>query len=93
MLPVDCCQTNEPIINFITDDMTSKFELFSKNKIKNIYLTEIMQSYWMQMLDDYWDEKYTPHSDDYDLWPDYLYKHFNGIPLGEAIESDYLAWK
>ena len=42
------------------------------------------------MLDDYWDEKYTPYSDDYCSWPDWLYKYFNELPLGESIESAYL---
>ena len=42
-IPVDCCQ-NESIINFTTDDMTSKFELFSKKKKNNLYLTVIMRT-------------------------------------------------
>ena len=60
MIPLDFCQKNESVINFKTDDMTSKFELFSK-KMNNIYLTESMQTYWLQMLDEYWDEKDTPY--------------------------------
>ena len=42
--------------------------------MNNIYLTEIMQTDWLQMLDDYWGEKYTYYSYDYDFWPDWLYK-------------------
>ena len=57
--------------------MTSKFELFSKNKMNNLDLTEIVRTYWLQMLDDYWDEKDTTYSYDYDLWPDWLYQYFN----------------
>ena len=37
---MDLCQNNLPIINFTTDDMTSKFELFSKKKMNGFYLTE-----------------------------------------------------
>ena len=57
MIPVDCCQKYESIINFTTDDITYKFEFFSKNKMNNPYLTEIMQTDCLQMLDAYWDEK------------------------------------
>ena len=39
MIPVDTFQKNESINNFTTDDMKSKFDLFSKNKVNNIYLT------------------------------------------------------
>ena len=41
--------------------MTSKFEFFSSNNINILYLTEIMQTYWLEMLDEYWDEKGTPY--------------------------------
>ena len=59
MIPVDCCQKNASIINFTTNDMKSKFDYF-KEKMNNLYLTEIMQTDWLQMLYEYWDEKYTP---------------------------------
>ena len=62
MIPVDFCQKNKPIINFTPDDMTSKFELFSKNKINTIYITESMLTYWLQMLDKYWNKVDTPYS-------------------------------
>ena len=51
IIPVDCCKKNPSIINFTTDDMKSKFELFSKTKTNSLYLTESMQTYWIQMLD------------------------------------------
>ena len=57
--------------------MTSKFELFSKNKMNNLYLTESMQTDWLHMLDEYWDKKDTPCSDDFYLWPDWLYQYSN----------------
>ena len=28
--------------------------------MNNLHLTEIMQTYWLQMLDDYWDENIHP---------------------------------
>ena len=39
MIHVDLFQGNEHVINFITDEMTSKFELFSKKKMDSLYLT------------------------------------------------------
>ena len=39
---MDSCQNVLPIINFTTDDMTSKFVFSSKNKIDAPYLTENM---------------------------------------------------
>ena len=59
MIHVDFCQKNESIINLTTDDITSKSEFFKKNKMNNLYLTGIMQTYWPQMLDENWYEKYT----------------------------------
>ena len=52
-----------------------------------------MRTDWMQMLDDYWYEKDTPYSDDYDFQSDWFYQYFNELPLGEAIGYDYLTWK
>ena len=52
-----------------------------------------MQTDWLQMLDEYWDKKYTPYSDYYDFQPDWLYQYFNELPLGKAIESAYIMWK
>ena len=36
--------------------MTPKFELFSKKNVNALYLTVSMQTYWVQMLDEYWYE-------------------------------------
>ena len=44
IITVVLCQKNEPIINFTTDDMRSKFEVFSKNKMGVLYLTESTQT-------------------------------------------------
>ena len=41
--------------------MTSKFELFSNEKMNNIYPTESMQTDWLHILDEYWDEKIHPN--------------------------------
>ena len=74
----DTCEflsKNKSIVNFTIDDMTSKFDLFPKNKMKNLYLTEIMQIYWMQMLDEYWDEKDTLYSNDFDFWTESLFQY------------------
>ena len=58
-----------------------------------LYLTGIIQTYWLQMLDEYWDERDTPYSDDFELRPEWLFQHFNELPLGEAIGNTYLTWK
>ena len=42
MILVYCCKKNKYVINFTTDDMTSKFELFSNNKMDTLYLNETM---------------------------------------------------
>ena len=42
---------NEPVINVTTDDITSKFEVFSKKKMGALYVTEIIQAEWMRTLD------------------------------------------
>ena len=59
----------------------------------HIYLTESMQKYWLQILDEYWDEKDIPYSDYYDFWTYWFYQYFNEISLGESIKSAYLTWK
>ena len=45
--------------------MKSKFELFSKNKMNSVYLTESMQTDWLQILYSYWGEVDTPYSGDF----------------------------
>ena len=52
-----------------------------------------MRTDFPQILDECWDEKYTPYSYDFDLWPDWLFQYYNELPLGEYIESAYLTWK
>ena len=42
MFLVDLCQNNESVVNFTTDDMTSKFEAFSNNNIDALYITSFM---------------------------------------------------
>ena len=42
MVLVDFCQNNESVVNFTTDDMTSKFEAFSNNNIDALYITSFM---------------------------------------------------
>ena len=92
MIPVDFFQ-KKSIINFTTDDMTSKFELFYKNKMNNTYITEIMRIDWLKILDEYWDKKDTLHSDGFDFWPGRLFQYYNGLPLGDAIEIAHLVGK
>ena len=52
MITVDLFQKHLPIINFTTDDMTSKFEFFKEQK-NALYLTESIRTDWLHMLDDY----------------------------------------
>ena len=63
---------------------------FPNNELNHWYLTESMWIYWLQMFDEYWYEKDTPYPDDFDLWPDWLLKYYNWLPLGESIEISYL---
>ena len=37
-------------LGFLTDDMISKFETFSKNNMDALYIIESMSTYWIQML-------------------------------------------
>ena len=48
---------------------------------------------WLQMVDEYWDERDTPYSDDFEFYTEWLFQYFNELPLGESIESAYLTWK
>ena len=59
-----CIVAKKPIINFITYGMNSKSELFSSNKMNNIYLTEMTQTDWIHTSDEHWDERDTPYLDD-----------------------------
>ena len=52
MTPVHLCQKNLPLNNFTTYDMESELDLFSKNNMNALYLTEITPIYWLQMLNE-----------------------------------------
>ena len=86
MIPVDFCQNNSSMINFTTDDMTSKFGLFSKNKMNYLYIPESMETDWPQMLYEHWDERYTPYSDAFEFCPKWLFQYFNALQLGETLK-------
>ena len=58
-----------------------------------LYLTESMGTYLIQMLYEYWDELDTPYSGGFYFCPERLFQYYNGLPLGENIESAYLIWK
>ena len=45
------------------------------------------------MVDEYWDERDTPYSDDFEFYTEWLFQYFNELPLGESIETAYLTWK
>ena len=53
MTPMDCCKMFLRTLIFTTDDITSKFELFSKNKMNDLYLTESMHIDGLHILDEY----------------------------------------
>ena len=57
-----------------------------------IYLTESTQTYWIQVLDEYWEERDTTYSDCFELWPQWLFQYFNSRSLGEDNESVYIMW-
>ena len=57
----------------------------------SIYLTEIMPTYWLQILDEYQEEVDTPYSGGFDLCLQLLFRYYNELPLGEAIESDFIS--
>ena len=56
MIPVDCFQNNKHVINFISNDMTSKFEAFINHKPDTLYITESTRTEWLQVLYEYWYE-------------------------------------
>ena len=57
-----------------------------------LYLTEIMQTSWLHMLDKYWGKGDTFYSDCFDIYPEWLFQYYNELPLGESIGSAYLMW-
>ena len=66
---------------------------FYKRKNKEIFLTEITWREWLQILDEFWNELYTPYSGDFDFWTQWLFQYYYELPLGGAIEMLYLTWK
>ena len=54
IIPVDYCQNIQYIINFTSDDMISKVEVFKNHKLDTFYITEIMRTEWILMIDEYW---------------------------------------
>ena len=66
MIPVDCCK-NKSVIKFFTDNMTSKFEVFSRNNMDALYMKESIETDWLQMLYEYSEEEDTPYSGGFDL--------------------------
>ena len=53
--------------------MRSKFKVFSKNKMDELYLTKSMITEWIQTLDELWDELDKPQSGDFDFWPQWVF--------------------
>ena len=62
MIPKHCSHKNPYIINYASDDIISKFEAFTKNKVDTIYLIEIIRTEWLQIIDEYCNEGDTPYS-------------------------------
>ena len=81
---------NKFIINYITYGITYRFEFLSKKKTNDIHLNKSIGTDWIHVLDKYWDEGYIPYSNDFDLWPEWLFQYYNELTLGESIESAYL---
>ena len=58
IISVDLCKKHK--INFIADNVTFKFENFSKRKMDLLYLTESIQTDKLNMLYEYYNEGDTP---------------------------------
>ena len=84
MIPADFCK-NKNTINFTTDNMTSNFELLSKNEMDALYITRSMWTDWLQTSDEKWYESNTPQSGYFDIWPDWLFQYYNELSLGDDI--------
>ena len=65
--------------------MRSKFEVFKGNKMDALYLTEIMRTYRLQTLNEYWDKVDTYYSGDLDCWTQWLFQYYDELALVEAI--------
>ena len=68
MIPVDLFQNKKYVIKFTNDDMRSKFEVFTNNKMYVIYLTEIMITEWIQTLHEFCDEGDKPYPGYFYFW-------------------------
>ena len=55
MMPLNFCKNTKLIVNFKTDDTTPRFDFFSQKKMYALYLTEIMRTDWLHILDEYCD--------------------------------------
>ena len=52
-----------------------------------------MQTDWLNMLDEYWDERDTPYSDDVLFWSEWQFQYYNELQIFEDFGSAYLIWK
>ena len=91
--PSGFCQNNEPVINFTTDYIIPKFEVFTKNKIDELYLIESTIIEWIQIIYEFWYEVGKPYSEGFDIWLQWLFQYYYELVLGESIEIVYLTWK
>ena len=44
MITSDCCQNNQYVIYFTSDDMIPKVEAFTNHKLDTFYMTEIIRT-------------------------------------------------
>ena len=72
--------------------MISKFEVFENKKMDTFYLTESMITEWLKK-NESWDDGDKSYLGGSDFWSQWLFKHYDELPLDEAIESVYLTWK
>ena len=59
----------------------------------SLYLTESIQTEFLQTLYGHWDKGYTPYSRDFDTFHSAFFKYYNELALGEFIEIAYLTCK
>ena len=60
MIPVYFCQENHYAIDLTSDEMISKIEVFTNNKLDTFHLNESTRTEWPQMIEEYWDEENAP---------------------------------
>ena len=61
IVSVDYCQNNQFVKKFTTYYIISKFKVFTNHKLDKFYITEIMRTECLQMIDEYRDEESTPY--------------------------------